>query len=101
VGKGVVMGSGNKRHRNLQILSAAISAGGFVYATYLVNRTFIHRAYAEKGEPVALPLLPGLDLLFRVVAVGFGVMDLVFLAIVLYEAWKIPAPVEIPLARAR
>ncbi len=100
VGKGVVMGSGNKRHRNLQVLSAAISAAGFTYATYLVNRTFIHRAYAEKGEPIALPLLPAPDLFFRVVALGFGVMDLVFLAIVLYEAWKIPAPVRIPLGRA-
>jgi len=26
------------------------------------------------------------------VRAGFGVFDLVFLAIVLYEAWKIPAP---------
>jgi hypothetical protein len=100
VGKGVVMGSGNKRHRNLQALSAAISAAGFVYATYLVNRTFIHKAYAERGEPITLPLLPPPELFFRVVTVGFGVMDLVFLAIVLYEAWKIPAPVEIPLGRA-
>jgi len=99
VGKGVVIGAGNKRHRNLQALSAAISAAGFVYASYLVNRTFIHKAYADRGEPIALPLLPPPELFFRVVAVGFGIMDLVFLAIVLYEAWKIPAPVEIPLGR--
>lgn len=99
VGKGVVMGSGNRRHRNLQVLSAAISAAGFVYASYLVNRSFIHKAYAERGEPITLPLLPPPELFFRVVAAGFGVMDLVFLAIVLYEAWKIPAPVEIPVGR--
>ena len=99
VGKGVVMGSGSKRHRHLQVLSAAMSVAGFVYATYLVNRTFIHKAYADKGEPIVLPLLPAPELLFRVVAAGFGVMDLVFLAIVVYEAWKIPAPAVLPLGR--
>jgi hypothetical protein len=99
VGKGVVMASGSKRHRNLQVLSAAISAAGFLYATYLVNRTFIHKAYADKGESIVLPFLPAPELFLQVVSAGFGVMDLVFLGIVLYEAWKIPAPVEIPLGR--
>jgi hypothetical protein len=99
VGKGVVMGAGHKRHRNLQVLSAAISVAGFVYATYLVNRTFIQKAYADRGEPIVLPFLPPLDVFFRVVAAGFGVMDLVFLAIVVWEAWKIPAPVELPVGR--
>jgi hypothetical protein len=95
VGKGVVMASGNKRHRNLQVLSLLVSVAAFFYASYLVNRTFIQRAYAEKGEAVALPLLPEPGLLFAVVSAGFGVMDLVFLAIVAYEAWKIPAPLAI------
>jgi hypothetical protein len=99
VGKGVVMGAGNRRHRNLQVLSAAISVAGFAYATYLVNRTFIQKASAERGEPIVLPFLPPPELFFRVVAMGFGVMDLVFLAIVVWEAWKIPAPVELPVAR--
>jgi hypothetical protein len=99
VGKGVVMASGNKRHRNLQVLSALISVAGFAYATYLVNRTFIQKAYSEKGEAVVLPLLPGPDLVFQVASLGFGVMDLVFLAIVVWEAWKIPAPLELPLGR--
>lgn len=34
--------------------------------------------------------------LFRVIALDFGVMDVVFLAIVVYEAWKIPRPVVLP-----
>ena len=95
VGKGVVMASGNKRHRNLQALSLLVSMAAFFYASYLVNRTFIQRAYAEKGEAVALPLLPEPGLFLAVVSGGFGVMDLVFLAIVGYEAWKIPAPLAI------
>jgi hypothetical protein len=97
VGKGVVMASGDKRHSNLQVLSVLISVAGFLYATYLVNRTFILRAYAEKGEAVALPLLPEPGLFFGVVAAGFDLMDLVFLAIVVYEAWKIPAPLKLAL----
>jgi hypothetical protein len=99
VGKGVVMASGDKRHRNLQILSVVISVAGFAYATYLVNRTFIQKAYAEKGETIVLPLLPAPDLFLQVVALGFGVMDLVFLAIVVYEAWKIPSPLRLPPGR--
>ena len=95
VGKGVVMMSGGKRHLNLQILSVAVSGVAFVYASYLVNRTFIARALAEEGQEVTLPLVPDPGLLFEVVGIGFGVMDLVFFAIVVYEAWKIPAPVDL------
>jgi len=95
VGKGVVMMSGGKRHLNLQILSVAVSAIAFVYASYLVNRTFITRALAEEGQEVALPFVPDPGLLFEVVRMGFGLMDVVFLAIVIYEAWKIPAPIDL------
>ena len=99
VGKGVVMASGNKRHRNLQVLSVLVSVAGFFYATYLVNRTFILRAYAEKGEALVLPLLPEPALFLQVVGVGFGLMDLVFLAIAVYEAWRIPAPLKLAVDR--
>jgi hypothetical protein len=92
VGKGVVVLSGGKRHLNLQIMATLVSVGAFFYATYLVNRTFILRAMAEKGQELALPFLPNPLLFFEVVKLGFGLMDLVFLAIVVYEAWKIPAP---------
>jgi len=95
VGKGVVLASGGKRSRGLQILSTAISLAAFGYATYLVNRTFLHRAFAAQGATGALPLLPEPQLLFDVVKLDFGIMDVVFLAIVVYEAWKIPAPVRL------
>jgi len=100
VGKGVVILSGHKRARGLQILSAVISTLSFFYATYLVNRTFILRAYAEEGEELVIPLIPSLDMFFNVARAGFGIMDVVFLAIVVYEAWKIPAPVTLPLGDA-
>jgi hypothetical protein len=95
VSRGVILLSGGKRHRNLQVLSVVVSIAAFGYASYLVNRSFIMKAMAEKGEEAALPLVPSLELLFRVVSVSFGVMDLVFLAIVVYEAWRIPAPIQL------
>lgn len=95
VGKGVVLMSGGKRHFNLQILSVLVSVAAFVYASYLVNRTLIQRTMAERGEPMALPLVPAPDLFFQVFKVGFGIMDVVFLAIVVYEAWRIPAPIRL------
>lgn len=95
VGKGVVLFSGSKRHFNLQILSVVVSVVAFFYATFLVNRTFIQRAFAKRGETLIIPLLPELDQFLRVVTAGFGIMDLVFLAIVVWEAWKIPAPIQL------
>ncbi len=94
VGKGILLMTGNKRAQGLQILSVVVSGLSFFYASYLVNRTFILRAFAEDGEEMILPLLPSPELLVNVIRVNFGVMDLVFLAIVLYQAWKIPAPLQ-------
>lgn len=100
VGKGVTILSGHKRAQGLQILSVAISVLGFVYASYLVNRTFFLRAAAQEGAESVLPWLPTPALLFEVVKLGFGVMDLVFLAIVVYQAWKIPAPIGVRLSQS-
>jgi hypothetical protein len=94
VGKGVTMFSGSKRSVGLQVLSAGVAAVAFAYASYLVNRTFVQRALAAEGTPVALPLFPDPDLFYRVVAASFGLFDVVFLAIVLWQAWRIPAPVR-------
>jgi hypothetical protein len=95
VGKGVVMLSGNKRSQGLQITSVAISILGFVYASYLVTRTFVQKALAEDGQELILPWVPAPDVLINVLRLSFGFMDVVFLAIVVYEAWKIPAPIRI------
>ena len=95
VGKGITLLVGGKRHQNLQFMSVAISALAFFYASYLVSRTFVHRAYAGQGEEIVLPLVPGPELFVDVIGLGFGVMDLVFLAFVVYQAWKIPAPFKL------
>ena len=95
VGMGVSMLAGGKRHLNLQLMSVGIAAAAYFYASYLVNRTFIQRAYAEEGEQLLLPLLPDLGLLVEIVKLDFGIMDLVFLAIVVYEAWRRPGPLKL------
>ena len=98
VGKGVTILSGNKRAVGLQALAVVVAGLSYVYASYLVNRTFVLRALAEQGEEFVLPLLPAPGLLVEVVGLSFDVMDLVFLAIVLWQAWKIPAPIRLAAA---
>lgn len=95
VGKGVVWLSGHKRHLNLQIMAVVISLLSFIYASFLVNRTFIQKAFEEDGTPVEIALLPSAEFFVEVLKAGFSPIDLLFLGIVIWEAWKIPAPVEI------
>jgi hypothetical protein len=53
----------------------------------------------DRGEAWRVPFPPdGLETFYRVVAVNFGVMKLVFLAIVVYEAWVIPRPPKLAVA---
>ena len=94
-GKGIEILTGGKRHLNLQIMAVAISVLAFVYAKYLVTRTFIQQAYIEQGEEVLLPLLPDPGLLVEVLKLNAGLFDLIFLAIVVFQAWKMPAPIEL------
>ena len=95
VGKGVVLLSGGKRHLNLQIVSLVITITSYAYASYLVNRSFIQQAFAEEGSEMLLPLIPDPTLFVEVVKAGAGIMDLVFLAIALIQAWQIPAPLSL------
>lgn len=97
VAKGAVLLSGGKRSKGLQGLSMAVSLVSFVCASYLVNMTFINKALAERGDSNRLGFPPeSLEMFQRVAMADAGVMDLVFLAIVLYEAWRIPKPISLP-----
>jgi hypothetical protein len=96
VGKGIQMATGRKRSRGLQLLAAGISVVAYVYATYCVNRTFILR---ELEDPtVTIPLAPDPSLMFQVVRAGFNFFDVIFLAIVVWQAWKMLAPFRLPRA---
>ncbi len=97
VGQGTVRFSGGKRTAGLQALSVVVALLSYVAATYLVNMTFINQALAKQGETFRVGFPPqSLGLLLRVVTIEFGLMDLVFLAIVVWEAWKIPRAISLP-----
>jgi len=91
-GKGVVLLSGNKRARSLQITAVAITLLSYGMATYWVNRTFIMRYISEQGMEGGLPLFPMPDLFAEIIFLGFEFWDLIFLAIALWQAWKLPMP---------
>jgi hypothetical protein len=96
VGWGTVRFSGGRRSRGLQILSAGVACLSWVAASYLVNMTFINRAMAEKGDAMRVTFPPtSLELAGAVLAAGFGFMDVVFLAIMVWEAWKMPRPIRL------
>jgi hypothetical protein len=96
-GRGAVMFSGGKRSRGLQAVSIAAAMLSYAAATFLVNRTFINNALAGQGEAFRVGLPPqSADLFLRVVAADLGLMDLVFLAIAVWEAWRIPRPISLP-----
>jgi len=99
-GKGAVLFTGGKRSRGLQIISALCTAVAFFYSSYLVNRTFVQQAMAENGQEVLLPLLPDPATLMNVVSINFGLFEVLFLGIAVYEAWKLPAPLKIAGAAA-
>jgi hypothetical protein len=101
VGQGAVVFSGGKRSRGLQVLAVVTSLVSFVVATYLVNMTFLSQAYAKLGQTsrITFPPTSG-DMLVTVLSASFGIMDVVFLAITLWQAWKIPAPLKLPKTEA-
>ena len=97
VGFGTVRFSGGKRTQGLQALSVGVALVSYLAATYLVNMTFINRALAEQGAAFRIGFPPQTaTLFFKVVSINFGVMDVVFLAIVVWEAWKAPRPIVLP-----
>ncbi|HEV8336141.1 MAG TPA: hypothetical protein VGR67_06995 [Candidatus Polarisedimenticolia bacterium] len=96
VGKGTTMLAGNKRSRGLQILSLIVAGSAFFYASFLVNRSFIQQALEKEGREMALAILPNPATMAQVVALNFDVMSVLFLAITLWEAWKIPGPAKLP-----
>jgi len=90
-GHGAVRFSGGKRGPGLQAIAVGAGALAFFVASYLVNMTFINQALQERGEAWRVPFPPdSLETFYRVIALNFGMMKLVFLGIVTWQAWTIP-----------
>jgi len=99
VGHGTLRFAGGKRSVGLQILAVVVGTVSFLVAVYLVNMTFINEALAQRGDAMRVGFPPrGLAMLYHVIAANFGVMKLVFLGIIVYEAWFIPRPIKLPAA---
>jgi hypothetical protein len=99
VGHGTLRFAGGKRSVGLQVLAVAVGALSFLVAVYLVNMTFINESLAQRGEAWRVNFPPaGLTMFYKVIAVNFGIMKLVFLGIIMYEAWFIPRPIKLPSA---
>jgi len=95
VGKGATLMAGNKTSRGVQTMALAVAGLSFFYASYLVNRTFVQQALAKEGKEIFLSLLPNPELFFRVVFLDFDFLTGLFLAIALWEAWKLSAPLKL------
>jgi len=93
-GVGVVAGAGNKKARSLQVLSTLLAAVGYVMGHYWVVRTFVQREAESRGLVMDLPVIPEWGLLQEIM-MNFGVMELIFLGIVLWQAWSIPNPTRL------
>lgn len=95
VGKGVTTMSGQKRALSLQIISVGLAAVSYVMSSYWVSWTFYNRYAAQEGFEGSLPFIPDPALLMDVVSAGFEMFDLIFVAIVLWQAWKMPMPIKL------
>ena len=97
VGKGIVSFTGGKRAESLQVMAVVVAVAAYAAGTYLTKRTFILESLHRQGRLIDLPLVPTSPAyFFRIASAGFQLFDLVFLAIVMYQAWRIPAPVRLP-----
>lgn len=97
VGQGAVRFAGGKRSTGLQALAVAVSVVSFAVASYLVNMTFINEELARRGVPERVPFPPvSVAGMLQVVSLGFGVMDAVFVAILIWQAWSIPRVPSLP-----
>ncbi len=96
VGHGTLLFARGKRSVGLQAMAVAVGALSFLVAVYLVNMTFINQALAQRGEAWRVGFPPAsVNAFYQVIAANFGIMKLVFLGIIVYEAWFIPRPIKL------
>jgi len=100
VGHGTLRFAGGKRGVGLQALAVVVGALSFLVAVFLVNMTFLNAALAQRGDAFRVTFPPpSLEAFYRVITANFGIMKLVFLAIIVYEAWFILRPIKPPVAQ--
>jgi len=96
VAHGAMRFAGQKRSRGLQAVAIVVAVLSFLVATYLVNATFINQELARQDDSRRIPYVPAsVQGFYLVVYSMFDFMDVVFLGIVVWEAWSIPRPLRL------
>ena len=92
VANGVVLGAGRKRGRVLQGISITLTLLAMVASQYLILRYFVVQVLTEEGV-TGIPLLLPLDLMAEILAESIrqDPLTLLFWALAVFEAYKIPA----------
>ncbi len=98
-GTGAVRFAGGKRGRPLQWIAAGATVLAFILSLYAVNAAMFNHAMATTGDPRRFPVIPRDPAAFLPVAfAGFGIFDVVFLAIAVWQAWSLPRAPRMPPA---
>ena len=103
VGQAIVIGSGRRYGRRLQALSVVLTLGAMVLAEYLIVRqsavAYVLDTYGQDAAN-SVPLLLPLDFATEFVVAGIqdDPVQLIFWAIALWTAFRIPGPPKIAAA---
>jgi hypothetical protein len=92
VGQAVAFGAGHKRGTSLQVIALGITGVAMVAASYLIEHHRLAAALAGRGLP-GLPLVLPVSTSVGMVVVGLTAdpLNLVFWAIALLAAYRVPA----------
>lgn len=91
VARVVMFGSGNKRGRQLQYISVAITLAAMVFSEYLFVRSILIQAMGLEASAVPLFLPPGAAIELVVLGVQNDPVTLLFWGIAAFEAFRVPA----------
>jgi hypothetical protein len=89
IGFGVVKGSGNQRGFGLVVISLALTLFAMMYSLYLVIRHFINEETGEALFPIFAD--PIVMVMLNVAYIKEDLLTLLFWAIALYGAYKLPS----------
>lgn len=95
VARGIHIMTGGKRNSALHAMAVSVSLLSWLAGIYLVNRSLILRSWGQTQGSAELPWFGGPDYFYRVIRANFGIMDVVFGAITVYQAWILTRPLRL------
>ena len=95
IGKGVLIGSGNKGGRDFQIISVILTAGAMLLSEYFIGWYVTYQYLLEQGIGVLNFFLPP-SIMFKMVqdSIGASPSTLLFFGIAIWQAAVIPKLVK-------